>query len=99
MVEIFNAFLEGREIGAQKNPDDLALKEKKPKVDPPPGGGGPPPDLSDDGQQIYTAAWISNWYKTRLTNPEYKGEEGRKKMRAIELDIAAAHREKRVRRA
>lgn len=101
VVEIFRAFLEGREIGARK--DDTAKAEetkepKKPRVDPPSGGAGANLDLlSEDGKKVYTKGWIANFYRNRLSAPEYQGEAGKKLAREIELDIAQARQEGRVR--
>ena len=92
VVEIIKAYREGREIG-QSAP---AKPQKQPRVDPAEAGGTRPPVNPEPKGRVWTNAEIAEFYRTRRTDPQYRGTEGQQRARQVELDIFAAQKEGRV---
>ncbi|MDH4172168.1 MAG: hypothetical protein OEW90_00885 [Betaproteobacteria bacterium] len=91
IVEIVNAFREGRDIGARTAPP----KPRTPRVDPPQGGDSQPPIDQPKGK-IWSRAEIAQFYKEKNLSPKYQGVQGKAKAREVEQEIFAAQRDGRI---
>jgi hypothetical protein len=93
VAEIFNAFREKREIGARApKPETGPESQLTPASD----GGNAPPPVEEETGKIYTRAEVTQFYRDKREG-KYRGKEGEAKARVIELDLAAASREGRIR--
>lgn len=89
VAEIFKAYLEKREIGAQ-----ASAAPPVPPISPPEGGGGDLPNVSGDDKKIWRQSDIRAFYDAKRRG-EYRDKPD--EARAIESDILLASRENRVR--
>jgi len=91
VVDIVNAFKEGREIGAR----ETAKPPPTPPLSPELEAGKPPPVQAKNGK-IWSRAEITQFYREKNSAPHYQSMEGKRKAREIELDIFAAQKEERI---
>lgn len=90
VADIFKAFREKREIGAQAP----SVQASQPPLDPPAGGEGEVPNLEGGQKKIWLQSEIRGFYNDKRRGL-YAGKDD--EARAIEADILAAGREGRVR--
>lgn len=94
VVEIFRAFLEGREIGAPKAVEPAPRPKGLDVLVDPGNGGGDAPAAADGAKRNWSRREIKAHYDEK-TRGDWRGRED--EWRKIEIDINAAYREGRIR--